>query len=186
MARVQGQLGRVRGFTLVELMAVVVIMGILATIGLTSFIGQMRQARTGEVRATIAAIAAAQERFRAENLQYFNVSSSLTSYYPTTTPGERTYNFTGFSSGNNADRWNRLRPQVPVPVRFGYACVAGLPTGNSSYGPTLALSGSVTWPVAVSPWYVIQAIGDQDGDGVQAVAVATSFSNVISWEHEDE
>src|SRR6187551_2509557 len=84
-----------RGFTLVELMAVVIIMGILATIGLSSFVKQMQQARTAEVRATIKAICAAQERFRAENLTYFNVSSSLTAYYPTATPGTTLYNFYG-------------------------------------------------------------------------------------------
>jgi len=185
MARAERQLSGVRGFTLTELMAVVVIMGILATVGLTSFMGHMRQARTGEVRATVAAIAAAQERFRAENLTYFNVSTNLTSYYPTTSPGERTYTFQGFSSGNNAANWERLKPQVPVPVRFGYACIAGLP-GDSSYPPTLALSSTSTWPTVVSPWYVIQAVGDQDGDGTRAIAVATSFGNTLLWENEDE
>jgi type IV pilus assembly protein PilA len=186
MGKVRRQLGGVRGFTLTELMAVVVIMGILATVGLTSFVNQMRQARTGEVRAAVAAIAAAQEQIRAETLTYFNVSSSLTSYYPTDTPGEQTRTFQGFSSGNDAANWARLRPQVPVPVRFGYACIAGLP-GAASYPPTgIALSATIAWPTPVSPWYVVQAIGDQDEDGTRAVAVVTSFGNTVLWENEYE
>jgi prepilin-type N-terminal cleavage/methylation domain-containing protein len=180
------QEGRKRGFTLVELLAVVVIMGILATIGLTSFVGYMREARTAEVRATISAIAAAQERYRAENMTYMNVSASLTSYYPTDDPGEQLYNFYGHTGGNDFANWERLKPQVPVPVRFGYATVAGLPEATWT-PPTLALTQTVGWPATVvAPWYVIQAVGDLDGDGEQAVAVTTSFSNVVLWEHEGE
>jgi len=175
---------RRRGFTLVELLAVVSIMGILATIGLTSFLGHMRQARTAEVRATVQAISAAQERFRAEHLQYFDVSGGdLTRYYPTTEPGDTLYNFYGQTGGNDAANWARLRPQITGPVRFGYATVAGLP--GADY-PTLALSTTVSWPEAVGPWYVVQASGDQDQDGVRAVAVATSFSNIVAWENENE
>jgi len=184
----RGALGARRGFTLVELLAVVVIMGILATIGLVSFSGYMRGARTTEVRANVQAIRAAQERYRAENLQYLDVSDDLTAYYPTTTPGDTLYSFYGQSSANNAANWNRLRPQITGAVRFGYATVAGLPgvDGAAADYPTLELSGAVSWPTAVGPWYVVQAKGDLDGDGVYSLAVATSFSNIVSWEREGE
>jgi prepilin-type N-terminal cleavage/methylation domain-containing protein len=184
MALVRSSAARSRGFTLVELLAVVAIMGILATIGLTSFLGHMREARTAEVRGNIQAITAAQERFRAENLQYFNVSGGdLTRYYPTASPGSTFYHFYGQASANDAANWARLRPQITAPVRFGYATVAGLP--GTTY-PTLALTSAVSWPAAVGPWYVVQAIGDQDLDGVLAVAVATSFNNIVVWEREKE
>jgi len=163
---------------------VVVIMGILATLGLTSFIGHMRKARTAEVRASIKAICAAQERFRAENQQYFNVSGgNLSRYYPTTSPGTTLYHFYGHDSAYDAANWARLRPQIDGGVRFGYSSVAGLP--GTAY-PTLGLTQTVTWPATVAPWYVVQAIGDVDSDGVQAIAVATSFSNSVLWENENE
>ena len=177
------QLRSSRGFTLIELLAVVVIMGILATIGLSSFLGQMRQARTAEVRASIKAICAAQERFRAENLQYFNVSTDINAYYPTVDPGLNKYTFFNQPSSNNASNWERLRPQISEPVRYAYASVAGLPT--TAY-PDLGLSATVGWPATVSPWYAVKAIGDYDDDGVNSVVVATSFSNTLLWENESE
>src|SRR5688572_13843789 len=100
-----------RGFTLVELLAVVMIMGILATIGLTSFLGKMRESRTAEVRANLIAISAAQETFRAENGTFLDVSTSITSYYPTGSPGETVYSFYGHSH-TDAANWARLRPRI--------------------------------------------------------------------------
>jgi prepilin-type N-terminal cleavage/methylation domain-containing protein len=175
-----------RGFTLVELLAVVVIMGILATIGLSSFLGKMRESRTAEVRANLIAISAAQETFRAENGRFFDVSSTLDNYYPTDSPGETVYAFYGHGSGPLPDNWARLRPRI-ISTRCGFATVAGLPTEDDTEFPALGLSATVAWPEStVSPWYVTQAIADLDADGVQAIAVATSFSNTVLWENESE
>lgn len=173
-------------------------MGILATIGLTSFVGHMQKSRTTEVKATIQAIRAAQERFRSEYLQYLNVSAAtptssgdLTRYYPTNSPGTTLHEFygtAGDTTRTDAANWRRLKPQITGPVRFGYATVAGLPPGSGTLTfPTTEVA--VTWPASntiVEPWYAVQAKGDLDGDGVASYALAASFSETILWKNEGE
>lgn len=177
-----------RGFTLTELVAVVAIMSILAVIGMSSVRGHLSKAGSVEVRATIQAIAAAQERYRAENGQYLSTSPNLTTLYPMADPGASKVAFYGWSAEKDTDtmakRWERLRPDIADGVTFGYACVAGLP--GQDY-PDTSLTTEPPWPAATtSPWYFIQAIGDRDGDDVNAVAVRSSFIHEIYWENEEE
>ncbi len=165
-------------------------MSILAVLGLTSLRGHMNKAETVEVRAAIKAITAAQERYRSEHNRYLDVSNdTLSPLYPMTSPNGDEYHFWGHgSSGSDplVANWKILGPDISGPVSFGYATVAGLPTNDTTVYPDLALSGSPGWPATRSPWFVVQAIGDQDDDGTQAVAVATSFNQKIIWENEDE
>jgi len=166
------------GFTLIELMIVVVIMGVLAALGATSFREQMTRSKNTEALAMARSIAAAQEQYRAEHRTYLNVSSSLTSYYPTTSPGKEQRSFWGHASGAEYDRWVRLGPKAPGATRYGFAVVAGLPRANAPAG----LLSEMTWPAAASvtqPWYVLRAIGDVDGDGTQNTIMLSSFSNQV-------
>ncbi len=61
---------RQRGFTLIELMIGVAVTGILSTVALPSFEGQLQRARRSDALVATMAVQAAQERFRSIALAY--------------------------------------------------------------------------------------------------------------------
>jgi type II secretory pathway pseudopilin PulG len=158
-------------------MAVVVITGILAAVGTTMFRSHILASRTIETTSMIRSIAAAQERFRGENLTYFDVSNgNLAAYYPSATVGATKYDWT--REHTHAERWALLNPTVSGPVQYGYACIAGGP-GTGVPAPA-ALQIAAEWTGNfVMPWYVIQAIGDVDEDGVPSYYVGASYTSQI-------
>jgi type IV pilus assembly protein PilE len=80
-ARVHKRPGRraIGGFTLIELMAVVVIVGILVAIAYPSFMAQVRKSRRAEAVSAISSVAQSQERWRANNATYNTVLTGANS-----------------------------------------------------------------------------------------------------------
>ncbi|MED5621339.1 type IV pilin protein [Ideonella sp. BN130291] len=74
----------VRGFTLVELLIVVTIAGVLASVALPSFADALRRGRRAEAVAALMQLQLAQERWRADHLDYGADLRSLG--LPATTP----------------------------------------------------------------------------------------------------
>lgn len=171
-----------RGFTLIELMVVVLIMGILAVVGGASFVQHNAQAKNTQALAVCRSIGVAQERYRTLNGNYLDVSGDLGELYPTGDPGETMYHFWGHSSEPTYDNWLELAPEVPVYTQYSYAVVAGLPDGGT--WPTLGVSGTPpTWPTTVNdPWYVVKAVGDLDGDNNNSNIIMSSFSDRVYME----
>jgi prepilin-type N-terminal cleavage/methylation domain-containing protein len=179
-----------RGFTLVELMVVVVIVGILSTIGVSVFRKQSFGSKSAEAMAMIQSIRAAEERWKAENLRYLNVSPNNSAYYPvkpTGAAGAQKRNF--YQAGSCAPNptptedclWKLLGPSVPGPVQFGYNVMAGGPGPMAQ--PELAMP---KLPDNPDHWYVIQACADADGDGRYARFAATSLNGEVGSENEGE
>jgi prepilin-type N-terminal cleavage/methylation domain-containing protein len=172
-----------RGFTMVELMVVVVIVSVLAVVGITLLRAHIYKSKAAEATAMIQSIRAAQERWRSETTTYLDVSSSTTAWYPMATPGRTKYHWVQ-SDGNDYDRWQLLAPTAPGLVQCGYTVVAG-PPGQQP--PVLDFSNPPSWTTVPSyHWYLIQAMADTDEDGVQARYAASSFTGEVAMEHEGE
>jgi Tfp pilus assembly protein PilE len=168
---------------MVELMVVVVIVGVLATVGIAVLRNYIHTSKAAEATAMIQSIRAAQEIWRSETTTYLDVSESITSWYPMDTTGSTKYHWVQ-SSGNDFQRWQLLNATAPGPVQCGYAVVAG-PPGDRP--PALSLSNSPAWTTVPSHhWYLIQATADVDEDGVHAWYAASSFTGEVASENEGE
>ena len=67
----------VRGFTMIELMIVLAIVGIIAAIAIPSYNGQIRKSRRAEATTRLQQIAVQQEKWRSENPAYTNAWANL-------------------------------------------------------------------------------------------------------------
>ncbi|HRD96845.1 MAG TPA: type IV pilin protein [Rubrivivax sp.] len=66
-----------RGFSLIELMIAIAVIGLLAAVALPSFMDSVRKSRRSEAIAAMAAIQQAQERWRASNPTYTTTWANL-------------------------------------------------------------------------------------------------------------
>ena len=71
------------GFTLIELMVVVAIVGILASVAYPSFMSQVQKSRRSDAVVALSAIQQAQERWRANNPTYASTIAALGITSPT-------------------------------------------------------------------------------------------------------
>jgi type IV pilus assembly protein PilA len=171
-----------RGFTLVELMIVVAIVGVLAAVGVVLLNKHMFASKSVEASAMIQSIRAAEERWRAENQSYLDVSTEMNSWYPMGTPGRDKWAWIN-DNGNDHDKWRLLNATAPGPVQFGYAVKAGV-AGTTP--PPLETKSQPEWTPSTEPWYLILAKADADGDGTPAYFAASSYGGEIYSENEGE
>ena len=135
------------GYTLIELMIVVAIVGILAAIAIPAFTGYMMRARTIEAYDFLGEIHLREESYRSEFGCYANVPE----WSPATYAGlGATLPFDATIGG-----WRQLGAMPDANVRFQYQVVAGPPgvaTGVPNYPPT-------------DFWFVSRARADLDANG---------------------
>lgn len=181
-----------RGFTLVELLTVVAITGVLATIGTMMVRQHFKEAKTTEAVALIQAIRGAQEARRAESGSYQNCSAtSGTPWYPASP--DAVYHAWQQASHPDWERWRQLDVSRSQGTQFGFLVHAGTPAnvttadGFQSKLPTPLTTSQPTWPTTLAdPWYVIQAAGDRDADTKFSRLLAASFNGELHVEDDGE
>ncbi|MFW9269524.1 type II secretion system major pseudopilin GspG [Pseudomonas sp. NR3] len=96
-----------RGFTLIEIMVVVVIIGVLGAIVVPQFMSRPDQAKATAARTDIQAIATALEMYRLDNFHYPSTQQGLAALNtrPTGTPAPRNWNPHGYLKSLPVDPW---------------------------------------------------------------------------------
>jgi type IV pilus assembly protein PilA len=179
------RMGARRGYTLVELMVVVIMVGVLATLAVIGVRKYVFAAKTSEAINMIGSIKSAQEAYKDETFSYLNVSNgNLDSLYPMQSdpPGKKKYHWVN-EAHPDYPRWRALGIGTSNAVQFGYAMVAG---GPNDAIPQPGTGQVFNWPAPNGPWYVVRAVGDQNENGTLSIYVSSSFSTDISAENEGE
>jgi prepilin-type N-terminal cleavage/methylation domain-containing protein len=180
--------GSARGFTLVELMIVVLVVGVLAVVAYAGYHKFIVASRLTEAQNVLAGIKMRQEGYRAETGSYLNVSKKLeangTSFgalYPHClngqTPGAYNIAWGGGACGGNCcvNDFGKLRVEVNAPTYYGYSTVA-----DTSSMPAVSINGAaMTWPAPTGSWFAASAVGDPDGNQIYSTVLITSFDNEV-------
>ncbi|MGZ3473463.1 MAG: type IV pilin protein [Polyangiales bacterium] len=174
---------RAAGFTLVELMITVAIVGVLAVLATVGYARWTRTAKTGEATSMIAGIKGAQESYRAEALRYLDVSGgNIDNYYPQAAPTDQKAPWNPKACAGTAvcDNFRILNVQADSNVYYRYSTIAGPPDG------AVRTVDGHTYPAANDPWYVVKARGDLNNNGKIGQFWSSSFDGTIWSKDSDE
>lgn len=143
--------GKARGFTLIELMVGVAIVGLLSSVAIPSYSRMTLRAKQAERATVMNAIARALgDTAIAREPQAFPASPMAGPWNPPGVPGT-TRRPMSWALGD----WNRLPLVVQGATFYSYSFAA---SDNTGVGP---------------PWIVVSAQGDLDGDGVLSTKILT-------------
>jgi prepilin-type N-terminal cleavage/methylation domain-containing protein len=164
-----------QGFSLMELMTVVAIVGILSAIAIPSFSDYVYKARTTEATEFLGVIRLREESYRAEFGAYcatlaataqpndptsLNTKSNLVPDPTTTRRDPKPFVVAA------ASPWLQLGARPTSTVRFGYGVVAGVPSDA---------------PMTSNPdfWFLARAVGDLNADGTYGTFEIYSATKII-------
>ena len=156
------------GFTLIEMMIVVAIIGVLAAVAVPSYRSYLQRSRTSEAITFLAEIRQRQEAYRAEFGQYCSASAG-----PGTAISGGAWNPAALPTGGDRivwgtnPGWNMLGASPDGPTLFQYRTTAGPPGTNP---------GVPAFP-GTDFWFVAHARADLDDDGDTVVFEIVSPTN---------
>jgi len=164
------------GFTLVELMIVVAIVGILAVVAAVGYRAIIANSKTAEPRQVLGSIRLAQEAYKAETGSYADLKGTST---PTLCPANGS---TGLKVGWNPActvsgvAWSILTVNPDGAVLFGYASAANTTFTSVAASPTVA---GITIPTSlpgstVGAGYWAYAEGNPGGGTIKLLTSADS------------
>jgi prepilin-type N-terminal cleavage/methylation domain-containing protein len=183
-----------RGFTLVELMIVVAIVGLLAAVAIPAFSRYVREAGLSEAKANIQGILEAQQAYFARFQRY---TQSL-GWCPNVAPPANAkvlWPSDAAIAGDCGLGWQMLGWSPDDSVAFRYRVFSAFdPTGAYANQPNQAgsfpglvgshLTFGVNWATefavgAAEPWCAVEAEADYDGDGQSVYMRSNSYNYKI-------
>ncbi len=177
---------RTAGFTLIELMFVVIIMMILTSVAVVSFHGHKRRAQMTEAVSFLGAIRIRQETYFATYSQYVDTGNSYNDFYPTTIwPSGCKQDPASWDIGCPSDQaaypgWCALgvNPVDQGATYFQYVSIGWAP-GDTV--PGCSSGGTCLIQEPTRPWWVAIAQGDQHctSESVYSAAIMSSQLRVV-------
>ena len=139
-----------KGFTLIELMIVVAIIGILSAVAIPNFINFRYKAKSAEAKANLGAIRTCEEAYMAENETYYACAET-----PSADCGSSKQAWTTDDGGEEDFRYIGFAPTTPVYYQYQVAAVTDITAD-----------------------FIVTATGDLDGDGTEATFTLTNSGSM--------
>lgn len=195
MSRAQGGIRVMRGFTLIELMIVVVIIALLAAISIGSYRKYTDAGRTSEAMAMLGELRTKEEGYHAEQNAYLSTDTSETNYYPTigsctsgaSEPCPKTLPAaSSWSTTPPLDKWQQLGISTTRSQLYcGYVAIAGV---ASTWGVAGTDGKNIFNNVVPTvDWFYLHAQCDNDASNVNNTTYTTAMNTtavVTQNEHE--
>ena len=177
-----------RGFTLIEMMVVVIIMGVLATLAVYGVRKYVFSSKTTEAIHMIGSIKSAEESYRAETFRYAGATSiAAAKYFPNSSgPGRYKTDWNNTGHSDYPTVWGPLGVVSDSPVIFGYKVAAR----SGALDPPPTNCTNVSWGSRgtdnTGPWYIVEAAANQNGDNTFSCFTSCSATGEIFSVNDDE
>lgn len=159
------------GFTLIELMIVVAILGILAAVASVAYTNYIERAHNSEATGILSDIRLKQEAYRSAFHQYADLSGD--GWVPARSDASDWGDALSWPSDKTT--WNQLGVRPDAGVTFSYKGAAGAPGSDDPSSPFNGLGIDVENDF----WYAAMAKQDYDGDGNFACFIVQSGVQII-------